>query len=138
MPSHRPRLVIAPRAQQDIRAIWRFSADRWGESQADEYHGALSRGIQALHDNPCSGPSEATSRADFACTGSNVTSSTIALARRSSRLLAFFTCDGISKQNSPSPFTGFTRPPERTQDREPSFNEAQHQLLRTATAGPRF
>ena len=46
---------IRPRARQDLKAIWRYTFDRWGEAQADFYLRQLDAGIQSLCEFPDNG-----------------------------------------------------------------------------------
>lgn len=39
-------LVISERAEVDLREIWRYSFDNWGEAQADRYLDELDAGMQ--------------------------------------------------------------------------------------------
>jgi toxin ParE1/3/4 len=43
---------IRPRAQQDLKAIWRYTFQRWGEARADLYLQQLDAGIRSLLDFP--------------------------------------------------------------------------------------
>lgn len=43
---------IRPRARQDLKEIWRFTADKWGEAQADLYLGQIDTAIRSLRDYP--------------------------------------------------------------------------------------
>lgn len=45
-------IVKRPRARQDLKAIWRYSFEQWGEMQADKYLAELAAGIAQLGDNP--------------------------------------------------------------------------------------
>jgi toxin ParE1/3/4 len=47
-----PEIRIRPRAQSDLKAIWRYSFQQWGERQADLYLKQLDDGIQSLRDFP--------------------------------------------------------------------------------------
>lgn len=44
-------------AQKDLVDIWRYSAQLWGEVQADSYLEAIDHGIRLLRDHPESGMS---------------------------------------------------------------------------------
>lgn len=48
-------IVLRPRARQDLKAIWRYSFDRWGEKQADKSLAELAAGVARLGDNPLLG-----------------------------------------------------------------------------------
>ena len=43
---------IRPRARQDLKGIWRYSFERWGESRADLYLRQLDTAIQSLREFP--------------------------------------------------------------------------------------
>jgi len=43
---------IRPRAQQDLKVIWRYTVQRWGEAQADLYLQQSDAGIGSLLDFP--------------------------------------------------------------------------------------
>jgi toxin ParE1/3/4 len=45
-------IVKRPRARQDLKSIWRYSFEEWGEGQADKYLAELNSGIIRLRDNP--------------------------------------------------------------------------------------
>lgn len=45
-------LVIRPRAQADLKGIWRYGFEQWGEAQANRYLRDLERGIKGLLDFP--------------------------------------------------------------------------------------
>ncbi len=47
-----PELVIRPRARSDIKKIWRYTYDNWGEKQADIYTEALGQAIEEMTKNP--------------------------------------------------------------------------------------
>jgi toxin ParE1/3/4 len=47
-----PEIRFRPRAQSDLKAIWRYSFQQWGERQADLYLKQLDDGIQSLRDFP--------------------------------------------------------------------------------------
>ncbi len=47
-----PEIRIRPRARQDLKAIWRYTFERWGEAQADLYLQQLGTGIQSLREFP--------------------------------------------------------------------------------------
>mgnify|MGYP002335975219 CR=1 FL=1 len=46
-----------PRARADLREIWTYSADRWGEDQADRYIGELRAAVEAIAERPSRGKS---------------------------------------------------------------------------------
>ncbi len=45
-------LVIRPRAQDDLKGIWRYSFEQWGEARANRYLRDLEREIKGLLDFP--------------------------------------------------------------------------------------
>ncbi|HED18170.1 MAG TPA: type II toxin-antitoxin system RelE/ParE family toxin [Gammaproteobacteria bacterium] len=45
-------IVIRPRARSDIKKIWRYTYDNWGEKQADVYTDALGQAIEEMTENP--------------------------------------------------------------------------------------
>jgi len=57
MPEMGIAVRIRPRAQQDLKAIWRHTCQRWGEAQADFYLKQLDAGIRSLIDFPDIGES---------------------------------------------------------------------------------
>jgi len=40
------------RAEQDLIGIWRYTAEHWGDAQADRYLDDLDHAINALAENP--------------------------------------------------------------------------------------
>lgn len=46
------KISIRPQARNDIKKIWRYSYDNWGEKQADAYTNALGRAIESITENP--------------------------------------------------------------------------------------
>jgi len=57
MPERAITIRIRPRARQDLKAIWRYTRDRWGEPQADLYLSQLDAGIRSLLQFPNVGES---------------------------------------------------------------------------------
>lgn len=47
-----PDIRIRPRAREDLKAIWRYTCERWGEVQADFYLQQLDAGIRSLLEFP--------------------------------------------------------------------------------------
>ena len=45
-------LLVASRAEDDLRGIWLYSAEAWGEAQADLYLDALAAAISACGEEP--------------------------------------------------------------------------------------
>lgn len=46
------RYVLSPRAQSDMEGIWDYSAERWGNDQAERYVRALQVAIETIAANP--------------------------------------------------------------------------------------
>lgn len=46
------RQLLSPRAQQDLDEIWDFSAERWGEDQADAYVRAIWAAVKIVSEDP--------------------------------------------------------------------------------------
>ena len=42
----------SPKAESDLKSIWLYSFDQWGEAQADRYFDALIHAIDGLVDHP--------------------------------------------------------------------------------------
>ena len=57
MPETGIQIRIRPRARQDLKAIWGYTLERWGEPQADLYLHQLDAGIRSLIDFPAIGES---------------------------------------------------------------------------------
>jgi len=51
-------VVKSPLAKNDLKDIWHYSFDKWGEDQADKYLLQLNGGIQGLINNPKLGKSQ--------------------------------------------------------------------------------
>jgi toxin ParE1/3/4 len=49
--------VLSPRAQADIDEIWDYTADQWGDDQAERYIRDLRRAIETIARNPNRGRS---------------------------------------------------------------------------------
>jgi toxin ParE1/3/4 len=49
------RLVLSPKAQQDIENILRYTGEQWGEKQLLAYRDKLAGALEMLRDNPSSG-----------------------------------------------------------------------------------
>jgi len=47
-----PEIVKRPRARQDLKDIWRYSFEEWGEAQANKFLSELDAGITQLGENP--------------------------------------------------------------------------------------
>lgn len=50
-------VVKSPLAKSDLKKIWRYSFDKWGEDQAGKYLLQLDAGMQGLTSNPKVGKS---------------------------------------------------------------------------------
>ena len=48
-------LSIRPKAKQDLKKIWRYTYDHWGERQATAYVTELGRAMDTITDNPNAG-----------------------------------------------------------------------------------
>lgn len=46
------RYRLTQKAEQDIRKIWNYSADEWGEVQADKYLYGLEEKLDQICDSP--------------------------------------------------------------------------------------
>ena len=46
------KIVKRPLAKTDIKKIWRYTYDNWGEKPADDYTYGLGHVIEAMLDNP--------------------------------------------------------------------------------------
>jgi len=47
-----PNIELSPRADEDIRGIWLYSAETWSIDRANTYVDALSHAIQTLAQRP--------------------------------------------------------------------------------------
>jgi toxin ParE1/3/4 len=52
MSARKPRLVLTPRARNDLRDILRYTARTWGSERRDAYRAALMRRLHELTDYP--------------------------------------------------------------------------------------
>jgi toxin ParE1/3/4 len=55
MSSPNYRLVLSPRAEQDIESILRYTGETWGERQLIVYRDKTADALDTLHRNPGSG-----------------------------------------------------------------------------------
>ena len=46
------KVHIRKRAQQDLKNIWRYSFEHWGQRQADTYYDELKKGMEMILENP--------------------------------------------------------------------------------------
>lgn len=46
------QIHIQHKAREDLKNIWLYSYEQWGEAQADQYFDELSDGIDSLRNNP--------------------------------------------------------------------------------------
>ena len=51
------KVAKSPLAKRDLKKIWRYSFDKWGEDQAAKYLLQLDAGMQRLAENPNIGKS---------------------------------------------------------------------------------
>ncbi len=49
------RYLLSPAARVDLERIWDYTADRWGDDQAEEYLRDVERAIERLVGNPMIG-----------------------------------------------------------------------------------
>jgi toxin ParE1/3/4 len=49
-------VILRPAAREDLRDIWIYGRDTWGEAAADRYFGDLTVAIDRLADHPLSAP----------------------------------------------------------------------------------
>ena len=49
------RLVLSPKAEQDIENILRYTGEQWGEKQIPIYQDKLTGALEAILANPASG-----------------------------------------------------------------------------------
>ena len=54
-PSPEYRLILSPKAQQDVENILRYTGEQWGERQVATYNDKLTGALEALLANPASG-----------------------------------------------------------------------------------
>ena len=45
-------IVKRPRAKEDLKGIWRYSFNEWGEAQADKYLAEIEARVAQLKHNP--------------------------------------------------------------------------------------
>jgi len=58
-------LLISERAEADLRDIWRWSCDQFGETQADRYLDELARGLHGCGAEPERGKQRGTVRPGY-------------------------------------------------------------------------
>ena len=46
------KVHIQKRAQQDLKNIWQYSFQNWGQRQADAYYDELKKGMEMILENP--------------------------------------------------------------------------------------
>jgi toxin ParE1/3/4 len=51
------RYVLSPRAQVDLDEIWDYTAEKWGNDQAERYIRLLQHGIETVASDPRRGSS---------------------------------------------------------------------------------
>ncbi|WP_096350673.1 type II toxin-antitoxin system RelE/ParE family toxin [Variibacter gotjawalensis] len=49
--------VLSPRARDDLRAIWKFTAERWSVDQAERYTRQIQQAIETVSADPAAGRS---------------------------------------------------------------------------------
>jgi toxin ParE1/3/4 len=49
------RLILSPKAQQDVEDILRYTREQWGEKQGAVYHDKLVGALEAIRSSPASG-----------------------------------------------------------------------------------
>ena len=49
------RLILSPKAQQDVEDILQYTGEKWGESQVPIYHNKLNRALESILADPSSG-----------------------------------------------------------------------------------
>jgi toxin ParE1/3/4 len=55
MSSPEYRLILSPKAQQDIENILRYTGEQWGEKQIEIYRDRLTGALETISGNPASG-----------------------------------------------------------------------------------
>jgi toxin ParE1/3/4 len=55
MSSPEYRLILSPKAQQDIENILRYTGEQWGEKQIEIYRDKLTGALETILGNPASG-----------------------------------------------------------------------------------
>ena len=58
-------LVISERAEADLREIWHYSFDNWGEAQADRYLDELDAGMRKRGAEPAGGKQQEAVRSGY-------------------------------------------------------------------------
>jgi toxin ParE1/3/4 len=58
-------IVKRPRAREDLKEIWRYSFNEWGEAQADKFLAEIVAGIARLKEHPEMGRSRDDLRAGY-------------------------------------------------------------------------
>ena len=46
------KIFIRPQARNDIKKIWRYTYNNWGEKQADNYAHAIGQAVHEMPENP--------------------------------------------------------------------------------------
>ena len=49
------RLILSPKAQQDVESILQYTVEQWGEKQISIYSDKLSAALETIEGNPASG-----------------------------------------------------------------------------------
>lgn len=58
---------LTPRAKEDLRSIWHYTRETWGEAQADRYVTALYERFGWLAEHPASGTHRTDIRETYHC-----------------------------------------------------------------------
>ena len=59
------KIVIRPRAEEDLENIWFYTLDQWGSAQADTYLDEIKAAISHLGNNPRLGKSRENVRTGY-------------------------------------------------------------------------
>jgi toxin ParE1/3/4 len=49
------KVHLSTKARRDLKEIWRYGRQEWGEAQADAYARSLSSAMELLREQPCIG-----------------------------------------------------------------------------------
>lgn len=60
-------IVRSPLTKHDVKAIWRYGVEKWGEDRANAYVWQLDAAIQMLTENPKIGKPQEHIRAGYRC-----------------------------------------------------------------------
>lgn len=59
------QLVVSIQAEEDLRGIWLYTFEKWGDAQADRYLDELGEGMQRCCENPGHGKNREAVRAGY-------------------------------------------------------------------------